>query len=87
MMEPLQLINRRDIEDVIDAVAKRAAEEVIRRLPAHPRPAHVIQKQAAEMLGVSPPTLAKLIKSGALKLNKCGLIPVTEIDRAICSDA
>ncbi|MDR1648306.1 MAG: helix-turn-helix domain-containing protein [Zoogloeaceae bacterium] len=82
-MEALQIINRRDIEDAINDAAKRAAEEVIRRLPVHPRPAHVNQKQAAEMLGVSPPTLAKLIKSGALKFNKCGLIPVTEIDRAI----
>ncbi|MDR2366001.1 MAG: helix-turn-helix domain-containing protein [Zoogloeaceae bacterium] len=72
-----------EMKDAIDAAAKRAAEEVIRRLPAQPRPAHVTQKQAAEMLGISQPTVSKLVKSGALKLNKCGLIPIAEIDRAI----
>lgn len=49
----------------------------------HPRPPHVNQTQAAAMLNMSIPTVRKLVKSGALKMNKCGLIPITEIDKAI----
>lgn len=49
----------------------------------HPRPAHVTQKQAAEMLGRSEPTIRKMIQAGALKLNKCGMIPIEQVDAAI----
>jgi excisionase family DNA binding protein len=51
----------------------------------HPRPSHVTQKQAAEILGLSVPTVRKMVASGALKLNKCGLIPITQIDMAIAA--
>jgi excisionase family DNA binding protein len=47
---------------------------------SHPRPVQVTQQQAAEMLGISRHTVAKLIRSGAIKLNKCGLITVTDVD-------
>ncbi len=46
----------------------------------HPRPAQVNQKQAAEMLGVSPRTIYNLIKAGTLKLNRCGMISIEQID-------
>ena len=49
----------------------------------HPRPSQVTQDQAAEMAGVSRGTISKMIKSGRLKLNEFGRIPVSEIDRAI----
>lgn len=48
----------------------------------HPRPTQVNQKQAAEMLGVSARTVHTLIKSGVLRLNRCGLIPIELIDAA-----
>lgn len=48
----------------------------------HPRPTHVTQMQAAEMLGISRWTVSKMIKAGCLKLNRCGLIPIEEIDKA-----
>lgn len=51
----------------------------------HPRPAQVTQEQAAEMVGVSPATISRMVKSGVLKLNKFGRIPVSEIDRAIAA--
>ena len=51
----------------------------------HPRPSHVTQDQAAEMAGVSRGTISKMIKSGRLKLNEFGRIPVSEIDRAIAA--
>lgn len=49
----------------------------------HPRPSQVTQDQAAEMVGVSPATISRMVKAGMIKLNKFGRIPVSEIDRAI----
>ncbi|MFJ1214533.1 DNA-binding protein [Burkholderia pyrrocinia] len=52
----------------------------------HPRPLQVTQLQVAEMLGISRWTVSKMVKGGQLKLNRCGLIPIEQIDRAIASD-
>lgn len=49
----------------------------------HPRPPQVNQKQAAEMLGVSPRTVHNMLRAGILKLNRCGLIPIEQIDSAL----
>jgi len=49
----------------------------------HPRPSQVTQKQAAEMVGVSEATICRMVRDGALKLNKFGRIPIVEIDRAL----
>lgn len=62
-----------------------AIDAVRRYAETHPRPPHVTKTQAAEMLGVSRPTLAKLIAAGALRLNRCGLIPIGEVDSALAS--
>lgn len=48
----------------------------------HPRPTQVNQRQAAEMLGVSDRTIRNMIRRGTIKLNKCGLIPVEQVDAA-----
>lgn len=49
----------------------------------HPRPPHVSQKQAGEMLGLSQPSIRKLMKSGVLAINDAGLIPIGMVDEAI----
>ena len=49
----------------------------------HPCPSQVNAVQAAEMLSVHAQTVRKMIKDGRLPINKCGLIPIVEIDRAI----
>jgi excisionase family DNA binding protein len=49
----------------------------------HPRPSQVTQTQAAELLGLSVSTVRKLVRSGTLKLNACGLISISEIDKAL----
>lgn len=49
----------------------------------HPRPPHVTQAQAAKMLGLSRPTVHKLVRAGTLRLDACGLIPIQEVDRAV----
>jgi excisionase family DNA binding protein len=63
---------------VIDEAAYKAVQ---RYAETHPRPPHVTQKDAAEMLGLSAPTVKKLINNGKIKLNQAGLIPITEIDK------
>lgn len=49
----------------------------------HPRPSQVTQKQAAEMLGRSAPTIRAMVRSGDLRLNRVGLVPISEIDRVL----
>lgn len=53
---------------------------------SHPRPPQVNQKQAAEMLGVSARTVHNLLKSGTLRLNKCGMIPIAQVDAVLLPD-
>jgi len=53
---------------------------------SHPRPSQVSQVQAAEMLGVSRSTVGRLIKSGELKLNRVGMIPISKIDEILLAD-
>lgn len=53
---------------------------------SHPRPPHVTQRQAAEMLGLSAPTVSKLVRSGKLRLNGAGLIPIAQIDALLAGD-
>lgn len=50
---------------------------------SHPRPSQVNQAQAAEMLHVSRATVSRLVKAGVLRLNACGMIPISEIDSAL----
>lgn len=49
----------------------------------HPRPCQVTITQAAEMLGLSRHTVAKMLRAGQFRLNKCGLIPIEQVDRAL----
>ena len=49
----------------------------------HPRPPHVNQQQASEMLGLSHVTVRKMIRAGTIKMNGAGQIPISEIDRVL----
>ena len=50
---------------------------------SRPRPPQVNQKQAAEMLGVSTRTIHNMIKHGTLRLNRCGMISIDQIDAVL----
>lgn len=50
---------------------------------SHPRPSHVNQQQACELLGKSAPTVRKMIRAGEIRTNAIGLIPMWEIDRLL----
>ena len=60
-----------------------AAKAVQLYAESHPRPAQVTQSQAAEMLGISRPTMSRLVKAGIVRLNACGLVSISEVDRAL----
>jgi excisionase family DNA binding protein len=49
----------------------------------HPRPVQVTITQAAQMLGLSRHTVAKMVRAGQLKLNRCGLIPIELVDAVL----
>ncbi len=49
----------------------------------HPRPPHVTQAQAAAMLRVSRATVSRMVRAGTLKLNKVGMIPISQIDQVL----
>ena len=78
---------------IAPAVAEALHKEVVAiaaaavRLYAesHPRPSHVTKTQAAEMLGISRPTVDSLIRAGTLSLNRLGKIPISQIDAALAA--
>jgi hypothetical protein len=67
-------------EELLIECARRGAQLYAE---LHPRPAHVNQVQAADMLSLSPQTIGKMVRDGRLALNSLGLIPISEIDRAL----
>ncbi|MGV0128898.1 helix-turn-helix domain-containing protein [Burkholderia gladioli] len=67
-IEQLQLIER-TVELALERHAART-----------PRPSHVTITQAAEMLGLSRHTVSKMVHSNQMKLNRCGLIPIEQVD-------
>ncbi|MGB4062535.1 MAG: helix-turn-helix domain-containing protein [Azonexus sp.] len=69
-----------------DAALKIAMKAVQLYAESHPRPGHVTQEQAAEMLGISRATVSRMVKFGTLKLNKVGRIPMSDIDKALLVD-
>ena len=76
------LIKREDLEAAIRDAAIRGADLAIRRAPKD-RPAQYRKIDAAKELGVSRPTLDRMIAAGSIRLNECGRIPASEIDRVI----
>ena len=85
MSEQIVVLKMSELSSVIAAAADQAAEKAVQRLPGHgkARPFHVTQKQAAEMLNLSPATVNKMVKFGSFTLNTCGLIPIAQVDRAM----
>lgn len=63
-----------------------AAKAVQLYAETHPRPPQVTQTQAAEMLRISRPTFGRMVKAGVVRLNACGQVPISEIDRVLAAD-
>jgi len=63
---------------------EKLAERVVQLYASrHPRPCQVTITQAAEMLGLSRHTVSKMVRAGQFRLNKCGLIPIEQVDRVL----
>ena len=76
-----------EYQEIDEADALRIAMRAVRLYAeSHPRPMQVYQRQAAEMLGLSRVTIGKMVRQGTLRLNKCGMIPIDQIDRALAGD-
>ncbi|MGR3905826.1 DNA-binding protein [Burkholderia sp. SR8] len=76
-----------EYQEIDEADALRIAMRAVRLYAeSHPRPTQVYQRQAAEMLGLSRVTIGKMVRQGTLRLNKCGMIPIEQIDRALAGD-
>lgn len=68
------------MNDVDDRELRIAHRAVQLYAETHPRPTHVTQIQAAEILGVSTRTVRNYIHAGKLKLNRCGMLPIEAVD-------
>ena len=80
----------RTLTDVFDPIKELevltiAAKAVRLYVESHPRPVSVTQVQAATMLNVSKPTVCRMVRTGRIKLNALGQIPISEIDRVLAS--
>jgi len=69
--------------DQLEAVVERAVARAIARAP---RPTQVNLTQAGQMLNVSRTTVSRMVHSGRIRLNKCGLIPIEQIDAILAVD-
>ena len=65
---------------IADERVRIAAMAVRLYAETHPRPTQVTQRQAAEILGVTPRTVQNYIRSGKLRLNNCGHLPIEAVD-------
>lgn len=67
----------------MDATLETAIKAIELYAAKHPRPPHVTQSQAADMLNVSRATVCRMVRAGTFKLNRCGQIPIDQIDVAL----
>jgi len=77
-MEQHLLLCQSEVLDIAFQAVRLYAE-------THPRPLHVTQGQAAEMLGISMDALVRMMAAKKIRLNECGMIPMPDIDLVIAS--
>lgn len=85
-MTDVVVIKREDLEAAIRDAAENAAKktaEIMRKQGGGMRPVHVNQTQAAEMLNLSVSTISRMVKAGNIRLNKCGLIPIEQLEECV----
>lgn len=70
-------------ESINSQILAAAIKAVKLYAESHPRPTHVTQKQAAEMMDVSEATVSRMVARGAFRLNKLGRIPITQVDSVL----
>lgn len=76
------MMRRSDFEDAIRDAAQRAADLAVRKMPKD-RPTQYNIGEAANELHMHRNTITRMIKSGDIKLNSFGKIPVEQIDKLL----
>lgn len=64
-------------EAMLEQIVRKVVQEYSTK---YPRPPCINQSQAAQMLGVSRPTIRKMLTDGRLSENTLGYIPISQID-------
>lgn len=85
-MTDVVVMKREDLDATIQAAADAASKktaDILRKQLGGMRPVHVNQTQAAEMLKLSKSTICRMIKAGNIRLNKCGLIPIEQLEECV----
>lgn len=84
-MSEIVVLQRDDLEAMLREVAESAAIRVAAMFAdkAALRPLHVNQSQAAEMLNLSVSTISRMVKAGNIRLNKCGMIPIDQLEECV----
>lgn len=85
-MTDVVVIKREELDAIIRDTAEMASKktaEILRKQLGTMRPRHVNQTQAAEMLNLSPSTICRMVKAGNIRLNKCGLIPIEQLEECV----
>lgn len=85
-MTNLVVLQKEDLNELLRQAGEDAANRVIASIMdkvSPMRPRHVTQRQAAEMLNLSNSTISRMVKAGSIRLNKCGLIPIDQIDEVV----
>lgn len=78
------LIRKSDLEETIRQAALLGAETAIRKMPKN-RPGQFNIQDAAKELGIHRHTVKRMLDCGAIRLNACGKISASEIDRILTS--
>lgn len=76
------VMTREELDAVIYRAARLGAEEAIRKMPGN-KPAQYTKSGAAKVLGISRPTLDRIIKAGTVKLTSCGRISAEDVERLV----
>lgn len=85
---PVVIMQQAELNALISAAADEAVRKAMASIkPSANRPASVTIAQAAKMIGRSAPTVRKMVRSGAFRLNGLGQIPVDQIDQALQSNS
>lgn len=85
-MNNIVMMTREDLDSAIWEAARRGAEEAIRNMPKD-RPEQVNYTQAGKLLRVSRQKVSNMVRAGVLRLNGCGCIPISEVDRVLSAKA
>lgn len=86
MSDEIVVMKRADLEAAFEQIAERAARkmaDLVASRTATMRPLHVNQSQAAEMLNLSVSTVSRMVKAGNIRLNKCGMIPMDQLEECV----